>query len=97
MREVEAPNQPLYLLEKLSGSQEVPVNTCVDMVHQANDSPYSTTNTQPLITHALSICDALRRVCPCDDYRDAKKTIVFVTWFTRQTNLAGNSGEKRRI
>ena len=41
---------------------------------QAIDYPYPTTNTPPLTTHhALIICGSLRRVCPCDDYRDAKE------------------------
>ena len=57
-----------------SGPQEVPTNTCVDMVHQDNDSPYPTTNTPPLTTHhALNVCGALRRVCSCDDDRNGKE------------------------
>ena len=41
---------------------------------QAMDYPYPTTNTSPLTTyHALVVCEALRRVCPCDDDRDAKE------------------------
>ena len=40
---------------------------------QTTDCPYPTTNT-PLLTthHALIVCEAVRRVCPCDDDRDAK-------------------------
>ena len=34
---------------------------------------YSTSNISPLTTHlALNVCEALRRQCPCDEYRDAK-------------------------
>ena len=41
---------------------------------QAIDYPCPTTNTPTLIIHhALIVCGALRRVCPCDDDRDAKK------------------------
>ena len=41
---------------------------------QAIHNPYQTTNTPPLTTHhALIVCGALRRVCPCDDDRDAKE------------------------
>ena len=37
------------------------------------DYPYPTTNTPPLtIHHALIVCEALCRVCSCDDDRDAK-------------------------
>ena len=40
----------------------------------AIDYPYPTTNIPPLITHhAFNVCEALRRVCPCDDARDAKE------------------------
>ena len=40
---------------------------------QTIDYPYPTTNTPPLTTHqALILCEALRRVCPCDDDKDAK-------------------------
>ena len=41
---------------------------------QAIDYPYPTTNTPPLTTHhALIVCEAVHRVCPCDDDRDAKE------------------------
>ena len=41
---------------------------------QAIDYPYPTTNTPPLTTHhALIACEAVRRVCLCDDNRDAKE------------------------
>ena len=41
---------------------------------QALDYPYPTTNTPPVTTyHALIVCGALRRVCPCDDDRDTKE------------------------
>ena len=41
---------------------------------QTTDHPYPTTNTPPLTTHhALIVCEAVRRVCPCDDDRDAKE------------------------
>ena len=34
---------------------------------------YSNSTTPPLTTHlALNVCEALRRQCPCDEYRDAK-------------------------
>ena len=40
---------------------------------QTTDYTYPTTNT-PLLTthHALVVCEAVRRVCPCDDDMDAK-------------------------
>ena len=42
--------------------------------HQATDYPYPTTNTPSLtIYHALIVCEAVRRVCPCDEDRDAKE------------------------
>ena len=79
----------------LSGSQEVPTKTCVDMLHHANYSPYPFANTPPLTTHFdLNVCDELRRQCPWDDDRDGKEDDCDPD--TRQTNLAGNSGEKRR-
>ena len=38
------------------------------------DYPYPTTHTPPLTTyHALIVCGAARRVCPCDDDMDAKE------------------------
>ena len=41
---------------------------------QATDYPYPNTNTPPLTAHhALIVCGALRRVCPCDGDRDAKE------------------------
>ena len=41
---------------------------------QATDYPNQTTNTPSLtIHHALIVCVALRRMCPCDDDRDAKE------------------------
>ena len=51
--------------------------------HQAIDYLYTTTNTPPLTSHhALNMCGALRRVCPCDDDKDAKEDDcddVFIT------------------
>ena len=50
---------------------------------QSIDYPYPTTNTPPLTKHhALIVCGALRRVCSCDDDRDAKEddhNDVFIT------------------
>ena len=65
---------------------------------QAIDYPCPTTNTPSLTTrHILIVCGALRRVCPCDDYRDAKEDDCDPDAFvTRQTNLAENRYEKRR-
>ena len=41
---------------------------------QATNCPYPTTNTPSLtIHHALIVCEALCRVCPCDKDRDAKE------------------------
>ena len=41
---------------------------------EAFDYPYPTTNTSSLtIHHTLIVCEALRRMCPCDDDRDAKE------------------------
>ena len=41
---------------------------------QAIDYPYPTTNTSLLTTHhALTVCEAVYGVCPCDDDRDAKE------------------------
>ena len=41
---------------------------------QTIDYLYPTTNKPPLTTHnALVVCEAVRRVCPCDDDRDAKE------------------------
>ena len=35
---------------------------------------YSTTNTPPLTTHhTLIVCEAVRRLCSCDDDRDTKE------------------------
>ena len=43
---------------------------------QATDYPNPTTTTPPLTTHhALIVCVALRRICPCDDDRDAKEDV----------------------
>ena len=54
---------------------------------QAIDYLYPTTNTPSLtIHHALIVCEAVHRVCPWDDERDAKENDC-------QTNLAGNSCE----
>ena len=41
---------------------------------QTTDCPYPTTNTSLLTTHhTLIVCEAVRRMCPCDDDRDAKE------------------------
>ena len=41
---------------------------------QTIDYLYATTNTPPLTTHhTLIVCKAVRRMCPCDDDRDAKE------------------------
>ena len=41
---------------------------------QTTNYLYPTTNTSLLTTHhALVVCEAVRRVCPCDDDRDAKE------------------------
>ena len=41
---------------------------------QTIDYLYPTTNAPPLTTHhTLIVCEAVRRMCPCDDDRDAKK------------------------
>ena len=41
---------------------------------QTTDYLYPTNNTSPLTTHhALAVCEAVRRVCPCDDDRVAKE------------------------
>ena len=41
---------------------------------EAIDCPYPTTNTPSLTIHyALIICEAVHRVCPWDDDRDAKE------------------------
>ena len=41
---------------------------------EAIDYPYPTTNTPSLtIHHTLIVCEAVRRVCPWDDERDAKE------------------------
>ena len=67
------------------------------MFHHASDSPYPTTNAPPLTTHlALNVCGALHRQCPCDDDRYGKEDDCAPDVVSRQTNLAGNSDEKRR-
>ena len=49
----------------------------VDMAQtniQTTDYLYPTTNTPPLTTHhTLIVCEAVRRVCPCGNDRDAKE------------------------
>ena len=41
---------------------------------KSNPQAINYPNTQPLAAqHALIVCEALRRVCPCDDDRDAKE------------------------
>ena len=62
---------------------------------QAMDYPYPNTNTPSLtIHHALLFCEALCRMCPCDDNRKANQDDC--DYKSRQTNLAGNSYEMRQ-
>ena len=61
-------------INPISRLQEVPTNTFVNMVHQTNDSPYSTINQPPMTTHlAINVCGALRCKCLCNNDMDAKK------------------------
>ena len=55
---------------------------------QAIDYPYPTTNTPPLTIHnTLIVCGALRRVCPCDDDRDAKEDDCGSDMSTSEKNI----------
>jgi len=52
---------------------DVPTNSMPATAVLSTAHTYSTSNTPPLTTHlALNVCEALRRQCPCDEYRDAK-------------------------
>ena len=61
---------------------------------EAIDCPYRTTNTPSFtIHHTLIVCEAVRRVCPWDDERDAEEN----DWSDAyQTNVARNIYEMRR-
>jgi len=54
---------------------DVPTNSMPATAVLSTAHTYSTSNTPPLTTHlALNVCEALRRQCPCDEYRDEKRS-----------------------
>ena len=60
---------------------------------QAIDYPYPATNAALVTTHhALIVCGALRRVCRCDDDRDAKED-VSDQFSRKQSRNATNKSE----
>ena len=100
------PENAICYSEEFSGSQEVPTHGRIRRDTYSPVFPPTRVLTWSIMPTTLRIqppdtlpsmvvvsCVASVRVMMLGMER---KTIVFVTWFTRQANLAGNSSEKQR-
>ena len=71
---LEEVNLQLFVRDWLFFCQAQPRINMMQTKTEAIDYPYPTTNAPSLTIHpTLIVCEAVRRVCPRDDERDAKE------------------------